>query len=269
MPQSSKKTRDRQLAKLAERRRSERNRRRRQRLLATSVAVAVALGGLGFVGYAFLLKGPKKKPSAAVTHTPTPMPSATPGTVACGGKVPKAAQVQKKAYKKPPKKIIDPKKTYTATVKTSCGTIVIKLDPKLAPNTVNSFVFLAKQHFFDGLVFHRVHKDFVIQGGDPTGSGSGGPGYQTVDVPPKEAKYAVGVVAMAKGSAEAAGTSGSQFFIVIGQDAGLPPDYAIIGKVIKGQEVAEKIGALPIENGATDGRPVDTVYIEKVTIKVS
>jgi peptidyl-prolyl cis-trans isomerase B (cyclophilin B) len=165
--------------------------------------------------------------------------------------------------------VIDTRKTYTATVKTSCGTIVIQLDQKLAPKTVNSFVFLARKRFFDGLIFHRIHKDFVIQGGDPTSSGSGGPGYKTVDPPPKDAKYTVGVVAMAKAGDEPAGTSGSQFFIVIGQEAALTADYAIIGKVIMGQDVAEKIGALPIQNAATDGPPVQTVYIEKVTMKAS
>jgi peptidyl-prolyl cis-trans isomerase B (cyclophilin B) len=227
----------------------------------------VALGGLGFAGYAFFLKSPKKKPSASVTHTPSP--SATPAGVACGGTVPKAAEVEKKTYPKAPRMTIEPKKTYTATLKTSCGTIVLRLNQKLAPNTVNSFVFLAHKHFFDGLIFHRIHKDFVIQGGDPTGSGSGGPGYKTVDAPPKGSKYPVGVLAMAKGADEPAGTAGSQFFIVIGQEAQLPADYAIIGKVIKGQDVAEKIGALPIEKGATDGRPTQTVYIDKLTIKVT
>ena len=267
MPQSSRKTRERQLARLAERRRRERTRRRRQRLLALSVAVAVALGGLGFAGYAFLIDNPERTPAAA--GTPTPTPSATPAGVACEGTVPKAAEVEKKTYKKPPKMTIDRNKTYRATVKTSCGTIVMELDPKLAPNTVNSFVFLARQRFFDGLIFHRIARQFVIQGGDPTGSGSGGPGYKTVDAPPKDARYAIGVVAMAKSGDEPAGTSGSQFFIVIGQEADLPPDYAIIGKVVKGQEVAEDIGALPIEGSATDGRPTQLVYIEKITIKAS
>jgi peptidyl-prolyl cis-trans isomerase B (cyclophilin B) len=267
MPQGSRRTRERQLAKLAERRRKARTRRRRQRILAMSLALVVAFGGLGFAGYAFFLKSPKKQPAASATHTPSP--SATPGGVACGGTVPKASEVQKKTYRKAPKMTIDRKKTYTATVKTSCGTIAFRLDQKLAPKTVNSFVFLAGKHFFDGLIFHRIHKDFVIQGGDPTGSGSGGPGYKTVDPPPKDAKYPVGTVAMAKGGDEPTGTAGSQFFIVIGQEAQLPADYAIIGKVINGQDVAERIGALPIENQATDGRPTQTVYIEKLTIKVS
>ena len=134
---------------------------------------------------------------------------------------------------------------------------------------MNSFVFLARKHFYDGLTFHRIARDFVIQGGDPTGTGSGGPGYKTVDPPPKGTTYPAGTVAMAKGSTEPAGTAGSQFFIMTGTNSSLSPDYAIIGTVLKGQDVADKIGALPIENGASDGKPVQTVYIVKMTIEVS
>jgi peptidyl-prolyl cis-trans isomerase B (cyclophilin B) len=242
-------------------------RRRRQRILATSVALFVAIGGLGFAGYALIGKSPKKNPTAAAS---SPRPTPTTAAVACEATVPKAATTeQRPSYKSAPKMTIDAKKTYTATVDTSCGTIVIRLDQKLAPKTVNSFVFLARKHFYDGLIFHRIAKGFVIQGGDPTGYGSGGPGYKTIDAPPKGAKYTVGVVAMAKSGAEKAGTSGSQFFIVIGKQVDLPVDYAIIGKVVRGQDVAEKIGALPIENGASDGRPTQTVYMEKVTINVT
>jgi cyclophilin family peptidyl-prolyl cis-trans isomerase len=242
-------------------------RRRRQRILALAVALAVALGGLGFAGYAFIVGDSDENPAASGTPTPSPTPSI--GGVACGGSVPEAAEVEKQTYKKAPKMTVDAKKTYTATVQTSCGTIVIQLDPKLAPKTVNSFVFLAQKRFYDGLIFHRIAQEFVVQGGDPTGSGSGGPGYKTVDAPPKDAKYGVGVVAMAKGQDEPAGTSGSQFFIVITKDSELPADYAIIGKVLEGQDVAEAIGGLPIEGGTTDGRPAQTVYIERITIKVS
>jgi peptidyl-prolyl cis-trans isomerase B (cyclophilin B) len=268
MPQSSRKTRERHLAKLAERRRRERTHRRRQRILVTVLALAVGVGGLGVAGYALIGSNPTKKKPAASASSPTP--STTPAGIACGATAPKSAATEKRpTYKTAPKMTISSKKTYTATMKTSCGTIVIQLDQKVAPRTVNSFVFLARKNFFDGLIFHRIHKDFVIQGGDPTGTGSGGPGYSTIDAPPKDAKYTVGVVAMAKSGDEKAGTSGSQFFIVIGQDADLPADYAVIGKVVKGQEVAEKIGALPIKDGASDGPPTQTVYMEKVTIKVS
>jgi len=160
---------------------------------------------------------------------------------------------KKTLYKKAPAITIDKSKTYTASIETSCGAIVIKLDPKEAPNTVNSFVFLAQHHFYDGLIFHRIVPNFVIQGGDPQGTGSGGPGYSTVDAPPKDAKYTTGVVAMAKSQAESAGTAGSQFFIVTGSDAGLTADYAIIGNVTKGQDVAQDRRAPDPRRG--HGRP--------------
>jgi peptidyl-prolyl cis-trans isomerase B (cyclophilin B) len=266
----NRRTRERQLAKLAARRQAERRKKRRRRIFAAIVGIAVAAAGLGVLGFA-LFSGPKTKTQAKGTPTPTPSAtsSAAPGAVACGGKVPAAASKKKPSFSKPPAMTIDDSKTYTATVVTSCGTIVIKLDPKQAPNTVNSVVFLAKKHFYDGLVFPRIARNFVIQGGDPTGTGSGGPGYQTVDAPPADAKYTAGVVAMAKTGSEAAGTSGSQFFIVTAPDAALPAQYAIVGTVTKGQDIADKIGALPIKDGATDGEPTQTVYIEKITISVS
>ena len=281
---SRKSTRDRQLAKLAARRAAERRRKRRQRLLAASLAIVVAIAGLTFAAIA-LTGGSKAKPVAAPSSTPSASPSATASAyaVACGGTVPKAASVKKKQYKKAPKTTIDPNKTYTMTMVTSCGTIKIKLDPKSAPNTVNSLVFLAQQHFFDGLLFHRTVQDFVIQGGDPltvAGNdpnqfGTGGPGYKTVDAPPKGATYPPGTVAMAKGSSDPNGTAGSQFFIVTGAsaDASLAPggngQYAIVGKLIAGLDVAQAIEKLPRVGGAADGRPAQDVYIVKVTVKAS
>jgi cyclophilin family peptidyl-prolyl cis-trans isomerase len=263
---SNRQTRDRQLAKLADRRRRERQRAHRNRMVITGLIVAVALGAAGTGLFMFVKGG--KKPTAAPSATPTPSVTASPG-VACGGTVPAAASKKKPSFKKPPKMTIDTSKTYTATMVTSCGTIVMKLDPKLAPNTVNSIVFLAKQHFYDGLTFHRIARDFVIQGGDPTGTGGGGPGYKTVDPPPAGTTYTKGVVAMAKAGSEAKGTAGSQFFIMIGANAGLPPDYAVVGSVLTGQDVADAIGKLAIQNGAGDGGPVDTVYLVKITIKES
>jgi peptidyl-prolyl cis-trans isomerase B (cyclophilin B) len=282
---SRKSTRDRQLAKLAARRAAERRRKRRQRVLAASLAIVVSIAGLTFAAIALTGGSKKGKPVAAPSTTPsaTPSPTASAYGVACGGTVPKAASVQKKQYKKAPKTIIDPKKTYTMTMVTSCGTIKIKLDPKSAPNTVNSLVFLAQQHFFDGLLFHRTVQDFVIQGGDPltvAGNdpnqfGTGGPGYKTVDAPPKGATYPPGTVAMAKGSSEPNGTAGSQFFIVTGAsaDASLAPggkgQYAIVGTLIAGLDVAQAIEKLPRVAGGADGRPAQDVYIVKVTVRAS
>ncbi|HEU5010850.1 MAG TPA: peptidylprolyl isomerase, partial [Gaiellaceae bacterium] len=145
-----------------------------------------------------------------------------------------------------------------------CGSFTVTLDQKLAPKTAASLVALADDGYFDDTIFHRVVSGFVIQGGDPTQSGSGGPGYSTVDVPPSDAKYTKGVVAMAKSQVEAPGTSGSQFFVVTGDDAGLPPDYAIVGTVTDGMDTVQRIDALGIPGG--DGPPTKPVVVSSVTV---
>ena len=156
-------------------------------------------------------------------------------------------------------------KTYRLVIETNCGEITIALDPKSAPKTTASLVALARSGFYDGTTFHRVVPGFVIQGGDPTGTGSGGPGYETVDVPPSGTAYTAGVVAMAKGAVQPPGTSGSQFFVVTAPDAGLPPDYAVVGNVTEGMETVSAIEAL----GLGDGPPSQPVVIEKVTVEES
>ncbi len=161
-----------------------------------------------------------------------------------------------------PEQILDATKTYRLVVDTSCGSFTIELDLESAPQTTASLVALARAGFFDGTTFHRVVPGFVIQGGDPTGTGTGGPGYTTVDTPPAGATYTSGVVAMAKTPAEPAGSSGSQFFVVTGDDIGLPPDYAVVGNVVEGMETVGLIDAL----GAGDGPPSQPVVIEKVTV---
>lgn len=153
---------------------------------------------------------------------------------------------------------------YTVTLKTNCGEIVIALDAKRAPKTAASFASLADSGFFDGLIFHRVLADFVIQGGDPLGNGQGGPGYQVVEKPPNDLRYTRGVVAMAKAGVDPSGASGSQFFIVTGEDAGLTPDYALVGKVKSGFGTINKITAQPVDG--PDGRPVNPVVIESATL---
>jgi peptidyl-prolyl cis-trans isomerase B (cyclophilin B) len=157
-------------------------------------------------------------------------------------------------------------KTYTATVETSCGTFVIELDSKRASKTGGSFVTLARDGFYDGLGFHRIAPGFVIQGGDPAGNGSGGPGYKVRERPPDDIVYSEGTVAMAKGGDEPAGTSGSQFFVVTGENANLPPDYALLGKVTKGIDVAHRIEELA---STSDGPPSKPVTIEKISIAES
>lgn len=153
----------------------------------------------------------------------------------------------------------------TATVDTSCGSFTIALDTKRAPKTSASFAYLAEQGVFNDTTFHRIAPGFVIQGGDPNGDGSGGPGYSVTEAPAANAQYTKGVVAMAKTATEAPGTSGSQFFVVSGADAGLPPDYAILGRVTKGFSTVKTIEAQGAGPG-TDGAPLRPVVIDDVKI---
>jgi peptidyl-prolyl cis-trans isomerase B (cyclophilin B) len=162
-----------------------------------------------------------------------------------------------------PKQTVTRGEKLTAVVKTSCGSFEIALDAKRAPKTVNSFVFLSEEGFYDDLTFHRVAPGFVIQGGDPLGTGTGGPGYSVDEKPPSNLAYTKGVVAMAKSSAEPPGRSGSQFFVVLAADAGLPPEYALVGVVDKGLDVVERIGKL----GTPAEKPKQTVLIESISIQ--
>jgi peptidyl-prolyl cis-trans isomerase B (cyclophilin B) len=163
---------------------------------------------------------------------------------------------------------LDASKTYVATVSTSMGDFEITLDPKQAPKTGGSFKSLADKGFYDNLTFHRVVPGFVIQGGDPNGDGTGGPDYSVEEAPPQDLAYTKGVVAMAKTGAEPAGTSGSQFFVVTADDAQLPPDYALLGKVTKGIGVVQAIGQLG-DPADQQGTPSQTVVMQKVTLSQS
>ena len=171
-----------------------------------------------------------------------------------------------------PTQPLDPKRTYTVTVITNCGTFAFTLDVKQSPKTSASFYSLVKRGFFDGLTFHRVAAGFVIQGGDPLGNGSGGPGYTVVEPPPPGTEYVKGDVAMAKTQTDPPGASGSQFFIVTAanatQSAGLTPDYALVGKVVSGQNVVDAIGSLPTTPPG-DGTPTPAVVMSKVTVAAS
>ena len=164
-------------------------------------------------------------------------------------------------FPEPPPMCIDPSKRYTAEVVTSLGTLVIALDAAAAPQTVNNFVFLARYHYYDGIIFHRIIKGFMCQGGDPTGTGRGGPGYRFADELPKPGRYEIGSVAMANAGPN---TNGSQFFVVSGPSGvGLPPQYSLFGKVVKGLEVVSEM-----ESVATDrnDRPQTDVVIQSVTV---
>jgi peptidyl-prolyl cis-trans isomerase B (cyclophilin B) len=173
----------------------------------------------------------------------------------------------KDTSQKAPAMTIDPTKTYTAKIATSCGTMTVDLNAKTAPAATNNFVSLAKEGFYNGLPFHRAAKDFVIQGGDPKGDGSGGPGYSVKGEVPTD-HYPVGALAAAKSGGAPAGDFGSQFFIVTGaQGATLPNDYARFGDVSSGISVAKKIGSFAPSSG--DGPPTQKVLIDKITISES
>jgi peptidyl-prolyl cis-trans isomerase B (cyclophilin B) len=162
-----------------------------------------------------------------------------PGVILARQKSEKGYTVAAQQWSMPPAMEIDPAKNYRATVETSKGTIVLELYPTYAPKTVNNFVFLAKQGFYDGLKFHRVISNFMIQGGDPTGTGSGGPGYKFEDeVRNNPLKHETNVISMANAGAN---TNGSQFFITHAPQPHLNGKHTVFGKVIEGQDVVNAI----------------------------
>ncbi len=163
----------------------------------------------------------------------------------------------------PPEMCIDLSKRYTALMSTTKGDITFALDALAAPRTVNNFVVLARYHYFDGIYFHRVIPGFVVQGGDPTGSGAGGPGYRFEDELPPPGRYELGSLAMANAGDD---TNGSQFFIISGpQGMQLPPKYSLFGKAVTGLDVVAAIDAV----GTRSGQPSERVVIQSVTISVS
>lgn len=196
--------------------------------------------------------------SAVTTNAAVPATQATPACRTVQKPKPKP-----NGARKAPTAPLPAGKTYTVRFETNCGTFAIGLNLKTAPRAAASFVALARSGFFDDTIFHRIVPGFVIQGGDPTGKGTGGPGYKTVDRPPSTATYTLGVVAMAKTQTEAPGTSGSQFFVVTGADVGLPPDYAVLGKITSGLDVVRKIGKL---GDPTTEQPTQVVSIRHATV---
>jgi peptidyl-prolyl cis-trans isomerase B (cyclophilin B) len=163
---------------------------------------------------------------------------------------------------------LDPTKTYVVTLTTNCGAIAIQLDVRQAPTTTASFAYLVKRGFYNDLTFHRVATNFVIQGGDPNGDGSGGPGYTIVEPPPSDLRYTLGTVAMAKTSTDPPGASGSQFFIVTTANAELPPQYALVGNVVGSLAGVEAIAKLPTDP-PQDGAPTKPVVIRSATLSAS
>jgi peptidyl-prolyl cis-trans isomerase B (cyclophilin B) len=189
-------------------------------------------------------------------------------TTDANGCIPVSAPPAGARHETKPTARLSPSKTYDVTFKTNCGSFTIRLATKTSPATTASFAGLTGKGFFDHTVFHRIVPGFVIQGGDPTGTGTGGPGYTTIDPPPASTRYTLGVAAMAKSAADPAGASGSQFFVVTAPDAGLPPEYAVLGKVVRGLPVVQKIGKLGDPASGGEGTPTETVEIEKATLHV-
>ena len=226
----------------------------------TLVLVPLAAAGCGSS------KGSSSTTSSAASATRSSASAPASGAANQGGCTPARAPAPRKpGGEKKPRGKLDASKAYTVTVQTNCGTFAFKLDVKDSPDTTAAFAGLVKRGFFNGLIFHRIVPGFVIQGGDPAGTGAGGPGFSTVDPPPKSADYTLGTVAMAKTQTEPAGAAGSQFFVVTGKDAQLPPQYALLGKVTKGIDVVERIGHL---GNPTDpnGTPTRVVVMQKLTV---
>jgi peptidyl-prolyl cis-trans isomerase B (cyclophilin B) len=226
------------------------------------VAIALAVAGCG---------SSASQSASSTTAAASPATTrTTPAGPACHAvKVP---PLKPSPHLSAPHLRLDPHRSYTVTIVTNCGTFAFTLDVAQSPETSASFYYLVKRGFFNGVTFHRVASGFVIQGGDPTATGAGGPGYTVVEAPPKSTQYVLGDVAMAKTQAEPAGASGSQFFIVtaanVTQSAGLTPDYALLGKVVSGIGVVEKIGSLPT-NPPGDGSPTPAVVMSSVTVSTS
>jgi peptidyl-prolyl cis-trans isomerase B (cyclophilin B) len=261
----SKQTRKRELDRLRARREAERQRARRRRALLAYgtlglvVVVAAVAGGLWLTGNDDSPAGAAATTAGAATTAPAQFNDAragaptAPAQVACGGKIP--PKVQHPTFSKPPTTKVDPDKTYLATLQTSCGDVTIRLDPKKAPETTANFVFLAGRHFYDSTWFHRIVPGGaagigVIQGGDPEGTGRGGPGYAIKDeLPSSPAAYGKYSVAMANSGPN---SGGSQFFINFQDNSkGLRPDYSVFGEVVEGRDVVDKIAKVPGDGPVT------------------
>jgi len=265
--------------------------KRRQRNLNLVLGILVLLG-LAFIAYHFITKpkstnvatGTTPTPSAGATPTatPSPSPAASPsptastaaGAAGVGCSTAKPTETATPvSQSSPPAMTISQSKTYTATVDTSCGVFTMTLDQKDTPNGVNSFVYLANKGFYNGLTFHRIVNNFAIQGGDPSGNGSGGPGYQVTDPVPSGTTYTPGTVAFA--NANQNGAAGSQFFVVPdapGVAGSYQPDYSILGHVTSGLDttVAHLNSAPTVANSQGEkSMPVPPVYIYSITISTS
>jgi cyclophilin family peptidyl-prolyl cis-trans isomerase len=268
-------------ARLAAEQKTQKRKSAIRRTIVVVIVVAVVVG----ISYKIFGSSSSKSSTSTTTTTATNTKSTSttkpPATGGSGNTSPSAittsadcpadfkATLNKPAWKTPPAMTIDPSKTYTANVTTDVGSFTIQLDPAVAPKTVNNFVFLANQHFYDCVIFHRVIQTFMDQTGDPTGTGEGGPGYEFADELPKTAtpQYPIGSVAMANSGPN---TNGSQFFVVTGQEGeNLAASYSLFGKVTSGMDVVDKINAGGAPSTSSQGTPVTLHRIVSVTISQS
>ena len=247
----------------------------RKRLAVSLVTAMVLILGVSV----FVRGGGRTTPDAASTSTtpqvsrPPAVLTAVPPGAAISGDTPcpkgDGSSARTTSFAKPPPMCLSLARTYAADVNTSKGKFTIALDAKAAPNTVNNFVVLARYHFYDGIAFHRIIPGFVVQGGNPQATGSGGPGYKFDDELPKAGAYKIGSVAMANSSANS-NTNGSQFFVITG-DAGvaLPPYYSLFGTVTEGLDTVKAIEAAGTPATTTDpgGKPTEVIKISSITIK--
>lgn len=224
----------------------------------TSFALLALLGAFSLL----LLTGCGSSDDGGSTQAQTTTAADTGPCTAVEAPAPKPEQHLRK-----PTLVLDPSKAWDVTMRTNCGSFTIRLDVAHSPKTAASFASLTKQGFYNDLTFHRIAQGFVVQGGDPQGTGSGGPGYTVVEKPPSDLKYWHGVVAMAKSATEPDGASGSQFFVVTAQDADLPTQYALLGRIVRGLEVTDTIGLVPLQDPSSrDGPPAEPIVIESARL---
>ena len=280
----SKQTRKRELDRLRARREAERQRQRRRRALITYGALGLVVL-LAAVAGGIWLTGDDDTPAAATATTAAGATTTAPATqfddaragaptapaqVACGGEIP--PKMDRPSFSKPPATKVDPAKTYEAIFQTSCGDFTVRLDPAKAPVTTANMVFLAGKKFYDSTWFHRIVPGgaagiAVIQGGDPQGTGQGGPGYAIKDeLPSSPAAYRKYSVAMANSGPD---SGGSQFFINFEDNSkGLQANYSVFGEVVDGREVVDKIATVPV-GGQSGDTPTQAVWIETLRVKAS
>jgi peptidyl-prolyl cis-trans isomerase B (cyclophilin B) len=232
--------------------------------MRTAASITASLAALAIAGCG------GSSSSSTRTATTSGGGSATSTTASTGGcRTVRLPRPEPAPHLKAPTLRLDPKRTYVVTIVTNCGKFAFALNVRQSPKTSASVYSLVKHGFYNQLIFQRVAAGFVIQGGDPTQTGAGGPGYTVVEAPPKNTQYVAGDVAMAKTETQPSGASGSQFFIVTApnatESAGLTPDYALVGKVVSGMSVVQTIGRLST-NPSGDGEPTKPVVMSSVTV---